>query len=452
MEYKFNLRRIYMSRKSLYWFTQDLRVYDNQALKVAQDSDSLLCIFIIDPRWFKTTRWQHSAIGNHRWWFLQESLSDLANSLEALGQRLNVYYGTPEDIIPKLCHTYSINHMLCTRRAGSDEKSTIQTLKHAMPAVTLELIDQYTLFDADALPVNLNDLPASFTPFRKIAESNVIKKPLAPPTLLPSLPNIFALPSIQRPDWIPSSKASHCQFRGGESKARQHLNNYFDGELPKHYKTVRNELDGWNNSSKFSPWLNMGCLSARQIKHAIEDYEQKNGSNDSSQWLYVELLWREYFQWLHHKIDTQLFQFKGMAKTAPLTSYYAERFQKWCHGQTPFPLVNACMNELKASGYLSNRGRQIVASCLVNELSIDWRYGAAWFEHQLVDYDVAVNWGNWQYIAGVGADPRGGRHFNLDKQTYLYDSSGTYREKWNGQAMGPLDSVDAADWPIMPNK
>lgn len=439
-----------MPRNSLYWFTQDLRIHDNLALKVAQESDSLICVFVIDPRWFKTTRWQHPSMGTHRWWFLQESLSDLATKLERLSQRLNVYYGKPEDIIPKLCHTYSINHMLSTRRPGSDEQATIKTLETALPSVKVELIDHYTLFDADALPVSLKELPASFTPFRKMVESKALREVIELPNSLPSMPRLFALPSIQRPDLVPAPKPSQCVFRGGETKALEHLKTYFSGELPKYYKELRNELDGWENSSKFSPWLNMGCLSARQVKHAIEVYEQKNGSNDSSQWLYVELLWREYFQWLHHKIGTQLFHFKGLSKTAPLTSYYAERFQKWCHGQTPFPLVNACMNELKTSGYLSNRGRQIVASCLVNELSVDWRYGAAWFEHQLVDYDVAVNWGNWQYIAGVGADPRGGRHFNLEKQTSLYDSSGAYRKRWGGRAMGPLDSVDAADWPIMP--
>jgi deoxyribodipyrimidine photo-lyase len=439
-----------MFRKSLYWFTQDLRVNDNHALTIAQESDALLCVYIIDPRWFKAKRWQQTSMGCHRWWFVQESISDLANSLEAFGQRLNVYYGQPDEVIQKLCHTYSINHILCTRRPGSDEQATISAIHDALPSVKLELIDQYTLFDADNLPIPIEELPASFTPFRKIVEPKVIRNIVTTPQILPLMPRLFALPSIQRPDWIPAPKSSLGLFRGGETKALQHLNAYFSGELPKHYKNVRNELDGWDNSSKFSPWLNQGCLSARQVKSSLEEYELKNGSNDSTQWLYVELLWREYFQWLHFKIGSQLFQFKGAAKTAPLTSYYAERYKKWCHGQTPYPLVNACMNELKTTGYLSNRGRQIVASCLVNELSVDWRYGAAWFEHQLVDYDVAVNWGNWQYIAGVGADPRGGRHFNLEKQTSLYDSNGVYRKKWDGQAVGPLDSVDAADWPIMP--
>lgn len=441
-----------MARSSLYWFTQDLRIHDNKALKMVQHSASVLCVYIVDPRWFKPQRWQQSSMGSHRWWFIQECLSDLAHGLEAFGQRLNVYYGHPEEIIPKLCQTYSINHLLCTHRPGSDEQATLESIEATLPALKVERIDQYTLFDTDTLPFSLDKLPASYTPFRKMAESVSLQKIIDYPASLPPMPKLFALPSIHRPDWIPLPKPSQSVFRGGEKKAMAHLNEYFSGILPHHYKEVRNALDGWDNSSKFSPWLNQGCLSPRQLKMAIEEYEQEHGSNDSTRWLYVELLWREYFQWLHQKIGKKLFDFKGLAKHPPLTSYYAERFQKWCHGQTPYPLVNACMNELRETGYLSNRGRQIAASCLVNELSVDWRYGAAWFEHQLVDYDVAVNWGNWQYIAGVGADPRGGRHFNLEKQTSLYDPESVYQQKWHGQNSTPLDSVDAADWPIMPDE
>ena len=144
-----------------------------------------------------------------------------------------------------------------------------------------------------------------------------------------------------------------------------------------------------------------------------------------------------------------MFSFSGIKGLSPLNSFYPERFQKWRNGSTPYPIVNACMNELKATGFLSNRGRQIVASCFINELSMDWRYGAAYFESVLIDYDVASNWGNWQYLAGVGADTRGKRHFNLEKQTQQFDPDGRYIELWQGdQGLAPLDSVDAADWPI----
>jgi deoxyribodipyrimidine photo-lyase len=102
---------------------------------------------------------------------------------------------------------------------------------------------------------------------------------------------------------------------------------------------------------------------------------------------------------------------------------------------------------------MSNRGRQIAASCLVNELGIDWRYGAAFFEKHLLDYDVASNYGNWQYLAGVGADPRGGRHFNLAKQMEEHDPEGLFTAKWGGfRPPQPEYVTDAADWPIAPQE
>lgn len=439
-----------MAQQSLYWFTQDLRIQDNQALLAAQASQSLICVYIIDPRWFKAQRWQHTPLGMHRWIFLQECLSDLAESLRGLGQRLHTFYGQPEDIIPKLCHTYDINHLLCTRLVGSDEKAILDTIRVRAPQTCIEQYDQYTLFSLSELPIRLKDWPKQYTPFRKLAEAWPVADALPAPETLPAMPKLFALPAIERPDWVPAPRHTRCNFYGGERAAQGQLDHYFSGQLPQHYKEVRNALEGWDNSSKFSPWLNQGCLSPRQITSRLRQYEHDQAANDSTHWLYLELLWREYFQWLHHRIGSRLFLFKGLAKTAPLTSYYAERFQKWCDGQTPYALVNACAKELKQTGYVSNRGRQILASCLVNELSVDWRYGAAWFEHQLVDYDVAVNWGNWQYIAGVGVDPRGGRHFDIEKQTSLYDSEGHYRRFWGAQAHAQLDSVDAADWPIVP--
>ena len=107
------------------------------------------------------------------------------------------------------------------------------------------------------------------------------------------------------------------------------------------------------------------------------------------------------------------------------------------------------MKQLNSTGYMSNRGRQLVASCFVHELSLDWRYGAAFMEQQLIDYDIASNWGNWQYLAGVGADPRGHRRFDLAKQTKIYDPKQEFIKRWGGDLHdNGLDSVDAADWPV----
>jgi deoxyribodipyrimidine photo-lyase len=178
-------------------------------------------------------------------------------------------------------------------------------------------------------------------------------------------------------------------------------------------------------------------------------YERDVEQNESTYWIYFELLWREYFQWYAHRHKDRLFDFSGISLVKPQTSFYAERYQKWCHGNTPYPIVNALMKQLNSTGYMSNRGRQLIASCFVHELSLDWRYGAAYLEQHLIDYDEASNWGNWQYLAGVGADPKGHRKFDLLKQTEIYDSDGEFVKRWAGnQADSELDSVDATDWPV----
>ena len=118
-------------------------------------------------------------------------------------------------------------------------------------------------------------------------------------------------------------------------------------------------------------------------------------------------------------------------KSVEIASHFdKEKFDKWCQGDTGYKIVDACMQQLKQTGFMSNRGRQLVASCFVHELALDWRYGAAYFEYQLIDFDVASNYGNWQYLAGVGADPRGHRQFNLEKQTDIYDPSREFIRNW----------------------
>ena len=108
-----------------------------------------------------------------------------------------------------------------------------------------------------------------------------------------------------------------------------------------------------------------------------------------------------------------------------------DNFKLWTAGKTDNKFINAGMNELNRTGFLSNRMRQIVSSYLVNELSCDWEAGAAWFESQLVDFDAYSNQGNWSYIAGAGTDPRGGRFFNIEKQKNTYDPNSIYQNFWS---------------------
>lgn len=166
---------------------------------------------------------------------------------------------------------------------------------------------------------------------------------------------------------------------------------------------------------------------------ALRQYENQHGANESTYWIFFELLWREYFFWYARAHGRSLFTLNGLRhQVAYSIRQDAQRLAAWQNGQTEFPLVNACMHQLVATGFMSNRGRQLVASCLVNELQLDWRLGAEFFERHLIDYDVGSNWGNWQYLGGVGADPRGLRRFDQDKQQRTYDPYGEFIKRWQG--------------------
>ncbi|TVQ67339.1 MAG: DASH family cryptochrome [Oceanospirillales bacterium] len=436
-----------MSTTNLFWFTQDLRLDDNLALHAASHCDQLLLVYCLDPSEFKPNRYGVQGMSQHRLRFLYEGLIDLDKQLQPLGQTLLICMGNPVEVISSLIHQHKVSHVYTSDSVGNYERKRWKTLTQRHQDVDFTRVNTTRLFELDQLPFSLENLPASFSGFRKRVEDLPINAPCPRITHLPPLVtrNHSWPVTLDRPESDDSSP-----FVGGETAALEHLKDYFSSQAPQTYKETRNALDTWDHSTKFSPWLAQGSLSVRQTLHALRQHEATYGANDSTYWIYFELLWREYFHFNALKLGSQLFKFSGIKQSKPLTSFYPQRFRSWCEGNTPSAAVNACMKQLNATGYMSNRGRQWVASYLVNEMRIDWRYGAAYFEQQLLDYDVASNWGNWQYLGGVGADPRGQRHFNLSKQVQMYDPNGEFIKRWGGESkVTHLDTVDAADWPIM---
>jgi deoxyribodipyrimidine photo-lyase len=162
----------------------------------------------------------------------------------------------------------------------------------------------------------------------------------------------------------------------------------------------------------------------------VQAYETKRVKNDSTYWLVFELIWRDYFRFIGAQQGDRIFRPSGIQGIPIPWQQDWPRFERWRSGQTGYPFVDANMRELAATGFMSNRGRQNVASFLTKNLGIDWRMGAEWFESQLIDYDVCSNWGNWNYTAGVGNDARGFRYFNIPKQAQDYDPEGRYVKHW----------------------
>jgi len=436
-----------MHKVGLFWFHNDLRIADHPALvQAASQVDRLLCIYCLPNS--TSDHKTPSGLSPARLQFLQETLTDLDASLQDRNQGLEVYYEPPLETIAQLITQYNISHIFASVSPDYYFNRQWNILKQRYAMIDFKQTESGFLLDANQLPFERQELPDSFSKFRRRAEPIAVQQPLEAPSSLPPRPAATSKRSWQKqfPDCALQYKPL---FHGGEQQGQQHMHSYFSRGLASSYKQTRNGLDGMDYSTKFSPWLAAGSLSPRTIMQALKQYEMDVEKNDSTYWIYFELLWREYFQRYAQKYGPQLFTFGGIKGRKPSTSFYPERYQKWCQGNTPYPIVNACMKQLNSTGYMSNRGRQLVASCFVHELNLDWRYGAAYMEQQLIDYDVASNWGNWQYLAGVGADPRGHRRFDLRKQTEIYDPDNHFIDRWDGgNCSMVLDSVDAADWPI----
>ena len=230
----------------------------------------------------------------------------------------------------------------------------------------------------------------------------------------------------------PADSRSVLPFTGGASEARGRLKHYFwDTKRLAVYKKTRNGLVGADYSSKFSPWLAHGCISPRRIASEVYRFEDTVEANDSTYWLVFELIWRDYFRFVAMKYGSRIFHRKALKPDSANRGMQRSVFEAWKEGRTKDAFVNANMRELARTGFMSNRGRQNVASYLVHDLGIDWRLGASWFEHMLLDYDPASNAGNWIYVAGVGNDPRPNRKFNTQRQAEMYDGDGKYQTLWS---------------------
>lgn len=420
--------------RTLYWFRNDLRLGDNPALAEAcAASSALLPVFCHDPAQDADTRWGFVRRGPHRQRFVHDSLNDLSNQLQARGGRLLQLSGRARDVLPALVRELQMDTVVTEDIAAPEEQDEVQALRAA--GLTVHTREQSGMFALADLPFAPPKVPDVFTAFRQAVEHAMVGVPAVVPVhaRLPPAPASPRSPTPPTPsasdDLRSSFPYAQAAFAGGETAGLAHLQRYFQGPLARLYKATRNQLSGTDYSTKLSPWLACGALSARQIHAALREHESRVGASDGSRWIVFELLWREHFRLLHRRHGRALYRARGLSEL-PTPPHDAAAFARWCHGTTGEPLVDAGMRELGTTGYLSNRLRQVAASFLIHDLRCDWRAGAAWFESTLVDFDVHSNQGNWLYIAGRGTDPRGGRRFNVEKQTRDHDADGAYRALW----------------------
>ncbi len=426
-------------KRAIVWFKTDLRISDNTTLNEAiKWADEIIPIYCFDESHFGKSSFDCNKTGAYRVKFLLESIQDLAQNLQKLGSNLIVLRGDPAQEIPKIALQYQAKRVFAKKEVAYEEQQTEAKVEKALWAnqVSLELYSTSTLYLANDLPFTIIEIPDVFTNFRKLVEHESFVRPVCEEIQAinsPILPD-FKLPNYKDLQIIEPNVNSKAvlNFTGGETEGLKRIQYYlFETKLVSNYKTTRNGMVGGDYSTKFSVWLAMGCISARYIYWEIKRYEKQFGSNESTYWVIFELLWRDYFRFVMKKYNHKLFLEKGIRNLEkPKTPHNKELLNKWKEGKTGVKFVDANMIELKKTGFMSNRGRQNVASFLINDLKIDWRYGAAYFEEMLIDYDVTSNWGNWAYLAGVGNDPRTDRYFNIEKQQKNYDPQFKFINLW----------------------
>ncbi|MBD3842695.1 MAG: deoxyribodipyrimidine photo-lyase [Campylobacterales bacterium] len=338
--------------------------------------------------------------------FVYQSLQNLKQNLKALDINLictNSFQNTLDDLSTK----FDIK-VFYEKEVGTYEKQlemVFQKYNH----------EQY--FNQTMIEPFSFDYTKSFSHFRKKAQKLSVSKPFGDPKTSTTI----KYESLS----IPNS----CEtiFKGGEDEANKRVEYYM--QFIHQYKSTRDKVDGLDNSTKFSPYLSIGCISARQIYHKLKEQEAKTYESKSSYWIYFELLWRDFFYLLLDQSGSKLFKIKGLKDIEyRYIAQINQNYKNFFEGYTKVDLIDASIKELTTTGWLSNRNRQLVASYGIKNLGISWLDIAKFFQTYLIDYNPASNYGNMAYQGYVGNDSSY-RVFDIYKQSELYGGK-TYVKKW----------------------
>jgi len=424
--------------KNLIWFRNDLRVADNPSLAKACKGDEVMAIYCFDPRHYAAGDFGFTKTGKYRAQFLIETVTELKSALQELNITLLVYHEKPEIIIPQLIQEHQIQTVFLQKEWTSDETTVLDAVILKIPAlVNFDAHYAQFLFHPEEIPYpSVSEIPQVFTAFRKKCEKYTAIRPLQPIPQAMAKSNLLAdetkIPSLETLglSHFTMDTRTAFPFKGGEQQALERIRHYFwDSKKLAYYKKTRNGLVGLDYSSKLSAWLANGSVSPKTIYWEVKRFEEAEVKNQDTYWLIFELIWRDFFKYISLKHGDAIFRQGGILEKEYEWEYSDAKLKKWIAGTTPEPFVNANMKELALTGWMSNRGRQNVASFWAKEWQQDWRYGAAYFESLLLDYDVHSNWGNWMYNSGVGNDPRD-RKFNIARQADMYDGHGTFQRLW----------------------
>jgi deoxyribodipyrimidine photo-lyase len=441
-----------MAATTIVWFRHDLRLDDNPALVAAAARGAVVPVFIWAPE--EEAPWEPGAAS--RWW-LHHSLERLAAALDKAGAPLVIRRGPSLEALRSLAKEFAATHVVWNRRYEPAVIRRDTAIKKSLAAAGLavESFNGGLLFEPVHVATKEGKPYQVFTPFwRSLLARDEPAEPAAAPKKLAAaatgrgaaksltIESLGLLPTI---DWAGGMRKA---WMPGEAGGRKRLDAFL-AEAITSYGTARDRPDR-DGTSSLSPHLHFGEVSPRRVWHAVRDAvggKPAAAITGSPEVFLRELGWREFASHL-------LYHFPHTTD-APLRADYA-RFpwakdpvglRAWQRGRTGFPIVDAGMRQLWATGWMHNRVRMIVASFLVKDLRVSWLEGAKWFWDTLVDADLAANTLGWQWAAGCGADAAPYfRIFNPTSQAEKFDPDESYVREWAGLGKGyPEPIVDHAE-------
>ena len=414
-----------MYQKSIFWFRQDLRVNDNTGLSEAvQNSNEILPIFILDTNIYK----KFWGLSDPKFGFIREALEQVSENLKKIwGEKVIVLNWKPEEIIPELVKKYAIECIFTNTTYGTYGKKRDEIIIESVSKLGCTFESHKDFLIAEPHEIEQRKV---FTPFYKLWQKYILAHPEAI-ALLPEITHFSQLKTSEQTeakDFIELEKHPYFTMQFWTERLEKNISSNYDD--------TRNSLDK-DGTSRLSPYLRHGVFSVRQIYKEAQAVSQSYVS---------ELAWREFWwQILYNFPHTKEQEFLEKYRDIEW-SQDTELFEKWCQWKTGYPIVDAAMRQLNETNWMHGRARMVVASFLTKDMHIDWRLGEAYFREKLLDYDEAVNLGNWQWSASVGADPKPLRIFSPMLQSEKFDPEARFIRKYIPEL--ELESVKSIHNPL----
>ena len=420
-----------MAETVIHWFRRDLRLHDNPALHAASKASSCVIPVYILSQWKVQHRWT----GPRRQQFLCDCLDSLDQSLRHRGARLVIRHGPPLAALEQLIVDSKATAVYFNRDVdlfGAKVESSLHALCARLGVACHDFKDA-VLHEPSEIQTQQGNPYRVYTPYSRVwlTKEKTSCLGLPQPFMVPQGVTSLPLPTL---DWwqlsVPVS--THSSLAAGEDAARKRLDYAIENVLAGYAE--KRDLPAGQNTSRLSQDLRFGLLSIREIYHRVIK-SMENARTESvrqSHLVYLkELAWREfYIQILHYCPEVLEHEFNPEYRQL-IWDHDNAKLERWKSGVTGFPLVDAGMRELLATGFMHNRVRMIVSMFLTKDLHIDWREGEKHFMQHLLDGEIASNNGGWQWSAGTGADAA--PYFRIQNpwtQTKRFDPEGTYIKSW----------------------